>query len=268
MVEDFRFLRPWTQMLPQDFPCVLAVVGSGAKTTLIARLHREYRREGRRVLVTRSAPGPAPAGDFGELVETDVDVRQILEREGSAILERAGVEVDLREWAECVGAEVVLVEAQASTGSLVWPEAPPPALPRGCTFACAVANLQALGRLWSPEVVHADPGQTDPTRRVEVGDLLASMPRSTTGDGRLEGGVPWIPFLTGFGALRDIDAMFSIGRELWEEHGARWLGFGELLGDERRDLADRAGVEDTPAAQQFLQEDRIYVIYPASVDSA
>jgi hypothetical protein len=248
LVEEFRFLRPWTLVLPDAFPCVLAVAGCGAKSTLVARLASEYRSLGKRVIVTRTAPGPPPAG--GE----DVTTLPVCDCDDS-----------FADLARRHGADVVLVEAQDSCGSLLWPHAPMPRWPRDCDLAFGVMNLQALGRLWSPELVHlgSDGGEE---RRVQVGDLLDSFARMGVHEGRLPNGLPWIPFLSGFGALRDVDAMFGLGQRLWEDFGARLVCFGELMGDPRRDAADRAGIEGSAASGDFLTEGRVYAIYPARLD--
>lgn len=246
LFEDFQFLDPWTLLLPDRFPCVLAVAGQGAKSTLIERLTHEYQRDGRRVLLTRTSPGPAPAGP-----------------ESGVVVERVAPDSDLRALARDHGCEVVIVEAQDSCGSLVWPEAPPARWPRDLDLGFAVANLQALGRRWSPEVVHLGREVDAGERRVTPEDLLAGLLSHRASEGRLANGAAWVPFLSGFGALRDIDAMFTLGQRLVAEAGARLVCFGELRGDPRRDAADRASVAGSQAAAELLAGDRIYAIHPA-----
>jgi hypothetical protein len=172
---------------------------------------------------------------------------------------------DLHELARRRGADVVLVEAQRSCGSLVWPEAPRPRWPRRCDLAFGTANLQALGRLWTAEVVHEAPDARTGQRRVEVDDLLASLVVQGAREGRLDTGTAWIPFLTGLASLRDMDAMFTLGQELFR-HGARIVCFGELLGDPRRDEADRRGVAESVAAETLLRGERIYAIHAEEED--
>jgi hypothetical protein len=248
LVEEFRFLRPWTLVLPDAFPCVLAVAGCGAKSTLLERLAGEYEKLGRRVIVTRTAPGPPPAGG-----------------EGLTVLPQCDPDECFADLARRHGADVVLVEAQDSCGSLLWPDAPAPRWPSDCDLVLGVMNLQALGRLWSPGLVHLgfDGGEE---RRVQVSDLLECFTRMGVREGRLPNGLAWIPFLSGLGALRDVDAMFDLGQRLWEDFGARLVCFGELIGDPRRDAADRAGIEGSAASGDFLTEDRVYAIYPARLD--
>jgi hypothetical protein len=62
-----------------------------------------------------------------------------------------------------------------------------------------------------------------------------------------------------------MDAMFTLGQELFR-HGARIVCFGELLGDPRRDEADRRGVAESVAAETLLRGERIYAIHAEEED--
>lgn len=273
MVDDFRFLRPWTMVLPDRYPCLLAVAGHGAKTSLLRRLESHYRQQSRRVLWARSAPGPLPAGGSAEPATTDPSkLRSRLRERGHAVLDPgpdAGHVTDPADIAECAAAceaDVTLVEAQASCGSLLWPDAPSPRWPAGTDLAFRVSNLAALDRLWTAEVVHGAPAQIEDERRVEIDDLLAIYGRGTAPMPVDPETCRCLPFLAGFGSLRSVDAMFDLGRSLWEDLGHQLLCFAELEGDERRDTADRQQVEGTAAAEKFLEGERVYAIYPAGLD--
>lgn len=275
MVDEFRFLRPWTMILPDRFPCLIAVAGHGAKSTLLRRLEAHYHQQSRRVLWARSAPGPPPAGGSAESATTDAsELRSRMEQQGRAFLD-PGAAVDhatdpqeIAVRAEACGADVTLVEAQASCGSLLWPDAPAPRWPARSSLAFRVSNLAALDRLWTAEVVHGAPPRIEDERRVELEDLLAVYGQGDAPPALDPEECACIPFLAGFGSLRSVDAMFDLGRSLWEDLGHRLLCFAELEGDRRRDAADRQQVEGTAAAADFLDHERVYAIYPASLDGS
>lgn len=275
MVDDFRFLRPWTMVLPDRFPCLLSVAGHGGKTTLLRRLHDHYREQSRRVLWARSAPGPLPAGSSPAEATTDAsELGRRLDEQGHAHLDPGadvGHAIDpdriLEHGRDC-GAEVILVEAQASCGSLLWPDAPVARWPQASDLCFLVANLGALGRLRTAEVVHGAPARLDGEDRVGLDDLLGIfVGEEAASRDAVPEGCACIPFLTGFGALRDVDAMFDLGRRLWEHPGHTLLCFGELEGDARRDAAERQQVAGTVAAEQLEDRERVYALYPARLDA-
>jgi hypothetical protein len=75
-----------------------------------------------------------------------------------------------------------------------------------------------------------------------------------------------VPFLTGFGEYRDMDGMFELVGELCGLPGAKAVCLAELLGNERRDAADRRGLPEESAATQVLAGERVYAVYPSELD--
>ncbi|HKK71888.1 MAG TPA: hypothetical protein VKA86_11765 [Candidatus Krumholzibacteria bacterium] len=273
--DSFRFLRPWHQLLPPAGDAVVAVAGSGGCTTTLLRLLRVYRERGARVLVSQTTAHPVPfalreqrCAPDQEAVRGSLDAHGVAwtgegdgDRPGGLAPER------LDALARESGAEVLLVEAQASAGVVLRSEPEPaPVWPRRLQLALAVGNLAAVGRPYGPRtVVDVDEPQFtddgDPRRvRTEevtraVRSVLATVPETARP----------LPFLTGFGAFRDIDGMFDLVQELVDPPRRPVVCLAELLGDERRDTADardRAGESESP----WHDDERVYAIYPAWLD--
>ena len=67
MSDAYRFLDPWTMILPEGDGAVVAAVGSGGKTVLLTRLLEHYRSAGATVLWTQTVDHPAPpAADLSD----------------------------------------------------------------------------------------------------------------------------------------------------------------------------------------------------------
>lgn len=277
MVDRYAFLDPWTLALPSGPGAVIAVAGSGGKTTLLLRLLRHYRAEGRTVLHTQTVPHAMPAGMPVHLVTGDPrELGRELEDAGSLVLSgpplrdgRHGA-VDpgqLEQWRRRLSPDVTLVEAHASTGTPLRGDEETPVWPITTHLAFLVGHLGAVGRLWGPAVVSGaattarDRGGEP--RRVTVDDVLAAFDPA----GRLVASLPAscapVPFLTGLGAFRDMDGMFEAVDRLWALPRVKLVCLAELLGDERRDAADR---RDLPAGAAALAGERVYALYPAELD--
>jgi len=278
MSDDYRFLDPWTLLLPQEGPCVLAVAGSGGKTTLVRRLVEHFRADGRTVALSQTVPHPPPV-DVVSCRADDAAAAGVVGERGvvhlgdppgpdglSPGLDPGGLD---DAWRAC-GAEVLLVESHARTGTPLRRDGVRAVWPRGCDRAFLVAHLAAVGRPVSARTVAGrdapprDPGEEpariatlDVVEQFTAADgLLADLPRT---------GLP-IPFLTGFGSFRDMDGMFALVSALWEHPRVRAVCLGELLGDERRDAADRRDLP--PGAPDPTAQERVYALYPAHLDDA
>ena len=265
-VEEFAFLEPWHRLLPDRG--VVAVAGSGGCTTVLLALLEVWRERRTRVLVSQTEAHPVPFPLIDCEVEAEAGaVRERLDRDGVAFVagaqgtgRRPGLHPDrLEELRAGSGADVLLVQAQASAGQLVRTRPVEPVWPRGLGLAVLVAQVGAAGRLWNAATGEPDPAL--PPRRVEVSDLVASL--RPVLDSLPPGARP-LPFLTGLGAWRDLDGMFAIVQEFWEDPRVWVVVLGELIGDERRDAADLRGlpghVEDPFATG------RVYAVYPAALD--
>jgi len=267
-VEEFAFLDPWSGVLPDRG--VVAVAGSGGCTTVLLALVEQWRERGRRVLVSQTVPHPVPYSlRDQQCAPRAEELRVALDRTGCAWTcadpgdgRRPGIEPDLLEELR-VGsrADVVVVQTQESCGQLVRTRPLPPVWPHGLGLAVLVAQVGAVGRTWTGATGEAD--DSPEPRRVELDDLLASL-RPLLAD--LPPGVRPLPFLTGLGAWRDLDGMFRVVQELWQNPGVLVVALAELLGDERREHADLRGIPERVARP--FEGRRIYAVYPAELDTA
>lgn len=276
MIDRYAFLDPWTLLLPTAPGAVIGVAGTGGKSTLLRRLWRHYRARGDRVLCSQTAWGP-PWGD--EPVHTpDADPRLLAgELDGKGTLTVAGphraggcdgIEPrDLEALRGRLSPDVTLVEAHAATGTPLRGDDRAPVWPEPVHLGFLVGSLGAVGRLWGPATVA---GAETPTRdaggeprRVTVDDVLAAYDVSGPLISTLPASCAPVPFLTGFGAFRDMDGMFALVERLWSVPRVRLVCLAELLGDERRDAAD---LRDIPAATDALAGERVYALYPAALD--
>ena len=129
---------------------IIAVVGSGGKTTLIKQLAAKYRAQGKTVLVTTTT-------------HMFIEVDTLLTDDASAIIrvlrEKGYVMAGIREGmkfkalpeetfdAVCACADVVLVEADGSKGlPLKYPNATEPVIPKNADEIIVVCGLNALGQ--------------------------------------------------------------------------------------------------------------------------
>lgn len=265
-VEEFAFLEPWDRVLPDRG--VVALAGSGGCTTALIALAEIFRQRRCRLLVTQTTAHPVPFPLTGAVVVDDAPaVRAQLDETGLAFVagsQGAGRVAGLapsriEELRSAAGADVVLVQAQESAGQLVRTRPVDPVWPEQLGLAILVAQVGAAGRLWS-----AATGEPDPPgepRRVEVSDLVASLRPLLAG---LPAGARPLPFLTNLASWRDLDGMFRIVQEFWDDPRVWVVVLAELLGDERRDAADLRGLPghvDDPFA-----DGRIYAVYPAALD--
>lgn len=277
MHDDYRFLDPWTLLLPQEGRSVLALAGSGGKTTLLRRLAEHFRAERRTVLWSQTVDHPAPV-DVPTLAPGDPTLADAIRQHGTVHLGIPGSEgcvravspADLDAAWETSAADVLLVECHARTGTPLRDDGTDPVWPRRCDRAFLVAQMAAVGRPVSEATVAGrstpPPAEDGGPVRITSDDLvdryladrglLADLPPS---------GLP-IPFLTGFGGYRDMDGMFALVAALWEHPRVRAVCLGELLGDERRDAADRRGLP--PGAPDPTSSERVYALYPAHLDDA
>ena len=129
---------------------MIAVVGSGGKTTLIRQLAGQFRAQGKSVLITTTThmfiePGTLLTGDASVIIEA-------LDREGFAmagIPEGEKMKALSRETFEtvCNHADVVLVEADGSRRlSLKYPNAMEPVIPENADEIIVVCGLNAIGQ--------------------------------------------------------------------------------------------------------------------------
>ena len=265
-VEEFAFLDPWHRVLPDRG--VVAVAGSGGCTTALLAMVERWRERGRTVLVSQTTPHPVPFSLRDAIVEPRSDaIRSRLATGGLAVAvgelegdRHAGIAPalleDLRRDAE---PDVLVVQAQAPSGHLVRTRAATPIWPESLGLAVLVAQVGAAGRLWTAAT--GEPDESEPPRRVEVADLVASLQPLLDA---LPEGVRPLPFLTGLGAWRDVDGMFDIVQQFWSDPRVWVVALGELLGDERRDAAD---TRDLPAhVEDPFAGERVYAVYPAALD--
>ena len=299
--DSFRFLDPWTQLLPRRGAVVVAFAGSGGCTTALLRFLHHLRSgapepDGRRprVLVTQTAPHPVPmAFRHAKVAASETAAAgEMLEREGVAwvVGEEAGDGTDrhgdlaparIEGLRSALAPDVVLVQAQASAGTPLRRDGVAPRWPESLGLAVLVAPVSAVGRLYGPQTVRGaesggpeeptsappagtDPPEADEPRRIrtedvvdQVADLVATVP---------EGARP-LPFFTGFGSYRDMDGMFEAVQRLWDPPRVPLVCLAELLGDPRRDEADRRGLQGD-AASVALEGERVYALYPASLDES
>ncbi len=275
--DSFRFLRPWHQLLPPAGSAVVAVAGSGGCTTALLRLLRVYRDRGARVLVSQTTPHPVPFSLRDRVCAPEAGtLRESLDAHGVAWTadgdgdRPAGLDPGrLEALARDSGAEVLLVEAQASAGvPLRADPEPAPVWPHRLQLALVVGNLGVVGRPYGPRTVVGvdEPQLTDEgdPRRVRtdevtaaVGSVLATVPDTARP----------LPFLTGFGAFRDIDGMFALVQELVDPPRRPVVCLAELLGDDRRDAADARDREGS-AESMWYDDERVYAVYPGFLDDA
>jgi hypothetical protein len=267
-VEEFAFLDPWHRAIPDRG--VVAIAGSGGCTTVLLALLEEWRRRGLRVLVSQTTAHPVPFALLDAVAEPEPDaVRRQLQSSGVAVAvdgsgdgRRPGLDPGrLERLRKDAGADLMVVQAQDSTGQLLRAEPSVPVWPQGVGLAVLVAQVGCAGRLWTAATGAED--DADPPRRVEVSDLVESLRPLQAG---LPEGARPLPFLTGLGAWRDLDGMFSIVQNFWDDPRVWVVALGELVGDARRDEADLRGL---PAGVPTpFESDRIYAVYPAALDEA
>ena len=129
---------------------IIAVVGSGGKTTLIKSLAKQYRAEGKKVLVTTSTHMFI---EEDTLLTDDADViTEALQKNGYVM---AGIPEGEKITAlsaktfskACSHADIVLVEADGSKHlPLKFPNATEPVIPEGTDEILIVCGLHALGQ--------------------------------------------------------------------------------------------------------------------------
>jgi hypothetical protein len=265
-VEEFAFLDPWHQILPERG--VVAIVGSGGCTTTLLALVQRWRQRGQTVLVSQTTPHPVPLLLHDSVVDSDAEsVRARLSAEGLAVAagepqgDRWGgiAPGSLEELRQATKPDVLVVQAQPPSGNLLRTDPVAPVWPESLGLAVLVAHVGAAGSLWRTATGQLD--ANDPPRRVEVADLVASLGPLLA---CLPDGVRPLPFLTGLGAWRDVDGMFAIVQEFWADPRIWVVALAELMGDERRDAAD---LRDLPAhVDDPFAGERVYAVYPAALD--
>ena len=129
---------------------IIAVVGSGGKTTLLKKMAADYRQQGKSVLVTTTThmfaePDTLLTDDAGEILgrlqETGYAMAGIPEGEKIKALSRKTFA------AVCAKADIVLVEADGSKRlPLKYPNATEPVIPEGVQEIIVVCGLNALGQ--------------------------------------------------------------------------------------------------------------------------
>lgn len=144
--------------IPFSARCICAV-GAGGKTSLLYRLAEEYRKEGKRVLLTTTTKMRLPEWD-GIVDGTENEILEKMKRDGLAI---AGVSLPDEKMGPLpegmkknifFAADIVLVEADGSREMpLKMPRKGEPVLPEECDFLVIVAGLSSLGKSWR-EVCH------------------------------------------------------------------------------------------------------------------
>ena len=129
---------------------IIAVVGSGGKTTLIKKLAAQYRSEGKTVLVTTTTHMFI---EEDTLLTDDADVIiQTLSETGyvmAGIAEGKKIKALSKETFDtvCGRADVVLVEADGSKGlPLKYPNATEPVIPENTDEIIVVCGLNAIGQ--------------------------------------------------------------------------------------------------------------------------
>lgn len=129
---------------------IIAVVGSGGKTTLIKKLAARYRREGKTVLVTTTThmfieDDTLLTDDadtiIGALWETGYAMAGVPDGEKIKALSKETFQ------AVCAHADVVLVEADGSKRlPLKYPNAAEPVIPENTDEIIVVCGLNAIGQ--------------------------------------------------------------------------------------------------------------------------
>lgn len=129
---------------------IIAVVGSGGKTTLIKNLARQYRSQGKTVFVTTSTHMYIEADTL--LTDDGDTILQTLKERGYAmagIPEGSKIKALSRQTYEavCAAADVVLVEADGSKGlPLKYPNPSEPVIPENADQILVVCGLNAIGQ--------------------------------------------------------------------------------------------------------------------------
>ena len=129
---------------------MIAVVGSGGKTTLIKRLAEQYRREGKTVLVTTSTH--MFIEEYTLLTDNAQEIILALKEKGCVMAgnpEGLKIKPLSRETfdAVCACADVVLLEADGSKGlPLKYPNIMEPVIPENTDEIIVVCGLNAIGR--------------------------------------------------------------------------------------------------------------------------
>ncbi len=275
-----RFLEPWTLLLPEGGGRVLAAVGSGGKSALLRRLHRHYRAEGQSVLWTQTVAHPAPEGLSYASSEASVEeLATDLSRRGALFVAgelqadgRAGAVSPERieELRRGLQPDVILVEAQSPCGTPLRRDGVAPVWPEPVHLVFPVVGLQAVGMLWGPRSIAGEEalsGTDGEPRRVLSEEALIQLSGEGGSLAQLPDGVPAIPFLAGFGSYRDMDGMFALVTELWEDERLRAVLLGELVGEARIDEAERIHAADSPTGASHLSGERIFALYPAHLDN-
>ena len=129
---------------------IIAIVGSGGKTTLLKKLAEAYRCQGKRVFVTTTTHmfleegmvlSDDPAVILSALAETSCVVA------GIPMGNKIGALTEKTFEAVCRGADVVLVEADGSRQMpLKFPNATEPVIPKHTDQILVVCGLNALGQ--------------------------------------------------------------------------------------------------------------------------
>ena len=136
---------------------IIAIVGSGGKTTLLKKLAAQFRAQGKKVLVTTSTHMFIEEDTL--LTDDPAVICSVLEQKGYAMAGipegekiRALSEITFRAASSC--AHVVLVEADGSKHMpLKYPNASEPVIPEGAEQILVVCGLNAIGRK-AKEVCH------------------------------------------------------------------------------------------------------------------
>ena len=130
---------------------VIAVVGSGGKTTRIHQLTRHFIRQGKRVLVTTTTH--MMAEDGCDLTGNVDSIRKKIENGGYCMAGLPAEDGKLGPLPEniyqeaCSLADIVLVEADGSKRlPLKYPSAHEPVIPKNATEIHVVTGLFALGK--------------------------------------------------------------------------------------------------------------------------
>ena len=134
------------------------------------------------------------ADSVRERLATDGLAMVVGEAEGER---RAGLlPTDLEELRASAQPDIMVVQAQSSSGHLVRTDPSMPVWPESLGLAVLVAQVGAAGRLWTAAT--GQPDESDPPRRVEVSDLVESLQPllAQLPEGTRLGYKTWIPFNT------------------------------------------------------------------------